>query len=143
VVTAAGSPVHLASALEGIRLILHVLGAAVWVGGQFTVLALLPTVRQLGDDAPKKVAQAFARLMWPAYGLLLLTGFWNIAASDVSGASSTWKAVLMAKVAVVVLAGVAMFLHQAAGSRRATAIWGAIGALSSVAALCLGVFLAG
>ena len=50
---------------------------------------------------------------------------------------------LIVKIAVVAVAGVAVFLHQRATSRRATAVWGAVGALASVAALCLGVFLAG
>jgi putative copper export protein len=133
----------LAPGLDGFRLILHLLAATVWVGGQFTVAGLLPTIRGLGEDAPKKVARAFARLLWPAYGVLVLTGFWNIGAVDAKHASSAWTAVLMVKIAVVVLAGVAVFLHQRATSKTALAVWGAIGALASVAALCLGVFLAG
>jgi putative copper export protein len=133
----------LSPALDGLRLILHVLAATIWVGGQFTVLGLLPTVRTLGDDAPKRVGQALGRLLWPAYAVLVVTGFWNIGALATTHASSAWKAVLMVKIAVVVVAGVGVFLHQRATSRRATAVWGAVGALASVAALALGVFLAG
>ena len=133
----------LSDGLGGFRLILHVLAATVWVGGQFTVAGLLPTIRTLGDDAPKTVARAFGRLLWPAYAVLVVTGFWNISALTVKDASSAWKTVLIVKIVVVVVAGVAVFLHQRATTRRATAIWGAIGALASVAALCLGVFLAG
>jgi hypothetical protein len=51
--------------------------------------------------------------------------------------------VLYVKIGVVALAGAAVYLHQQATSRRATAVWGAIGAVASVAALALGVFLAG
>jgi putative copper export protein len=116
---------------------------AIWVGGQFTVAGLLPTIRTLGEDAPKKVARAFARLLWPAYAVLVVTGFWNIGALAVNHASSTWKTVLVVKIVVVAVAGVAVYLHQRSTSRQALAIWGAIGALASVAALCLGVFLAG
>lgn len=134
---------QLASALTGIRLILHVLGAAVWVGGQFTVLGLLPTVRSLGEDAPKKVAQALPKLLWPAYALLIVTGIWNIMAIDAKSASSAWNAVFGIKMCFVLLAGIGVFLHQRATTKRGTAIWGAVGALSSVAALCLGVFIAG
>jgi putative copper export protein len=133
----------LSDGLGGFRLILHVLAATVWVGGQFTVLGLLPTVRAFGEDAPKAVGRALARLLWPAYAVLVVTGFWNIGSLTVKDASSAWKAVLVAKVAVVVVAGVAVFLHQRATSRRATALWGAVGAVASVVALCLGVFLAG
>ena len=43
-----------------VRLFLHVLAAMVWVGGQLTLLGLLPTVRTLGPDAPTAVARRFA-----------------------------------------------------------------------------------
>ena len=146
----AGNVTHVASTapslsdgLGGFRLILHVLAATIWVGGQFTVVGLLPTVRSFGEDAPKKVGQALGRLLWPAYAVLVITGFWNISALTVKDASSAWKAVLVVKIVVVAVAGVAVFLHQRARTKRGTAIWGAVGALASVTALCLGVFLAG
>jgi putative copper export protein len=142
--TLLGSDVpQLSDSIGGIRLILHVTAAAVWVGGQFTVAGLLPTIRGLGEDAPKKVARAFGRLLWPAYALLVVTGFWNIAALTVKDASSAWKAVLIVKIVVVAIAGVAVFLHQRSTSKVGLAVWGSIGGVASVAALCLGVFLAG
>ena len=134
---------ELSDALGGVRPILHVLAATVWVGGQFTVAGLLPTVRTFGEEAPKKVARALGRLLWPAYAVLVVTGFWNIGALSVSQAGTAWKAVLYVKILVVVLAGVGVYLHQRATTRRGLAVWGAVGALASVAALCLGVFLAG
>lgn len=137
-----GGP-SLSPAVDGIRLILHVLAATIWVGGQFTVAGLLPTVRGLGEDAPKKVARAFARLLWPAYAVLVVTGFWNLGAIHSQQGSSAYKVVLMVKIAVVVVAGVAVYLHQRTTTRRGLAIWGSLGGLASVAALCLGVFLAG
>ena len=150
ILTLTGHPVlfganvpSLSDGLGGFRLILHVFAASVWVGGQFTVVGLLPTVRSFGEEAPKVVGRALGRLLWPAYAVLVVTGFWNIGSLTVKDASSAWKAVLMIKIAVVVVAGVAVFLHQRASSKRATAIWGAVGAVASVAALCLGVFLAG
>ena len=142
--TLLGSDVpQLSDSIGGIRLILHVTAAAIWVGGQFTVAGLLPTIRGLGEDAPKKVARAFGRLLWPAYAVLVVTGFWNIAALTVKDASSAWKAVLIVKIVVVAIAGVAVFLHQRSTSKVGLAVWGAVGALASVIALCLGVFLAG
>ena len=143
VLTVATDVPQLSTGIGGIRLILHVTAAAVWVGGQITVAGLLPTVRGLGDDAPKKVAGAFARIMWPAFAVLVVTGFWNIAALTTKDASAAWKAVLMVKIAVVVIAGVAVFLHQRATSKAGLAVWGSIVGVASVAALCLGVFLAG
>jgi putative copper export protein len=133
----------LSDALGGVRLILHVLAATIWVGGQFTVAGLLPTIRTLGDDAPKQVARALGRLLWPAYAVLVVTGFWNIGSLTVSQASTAWKTVLIVKIVVVVVAGVGVYLHQRATTRRGLAVWGAVGAVASVAALCLGVFLAG
>jgi putative copper export protein len=134
---------QLATGIGGIRLILHVTAAAVWVGGQLTMVGLLPTIRGFGGEAPKLVARAFSRLMWPAFALLVVTGFWNIAALTTKDASAAWKAVLMVKIAVVVVSGIAVFLHQRATSRAGLAVWGSVGGVASIAALCLGVFLAG
>jgi putative copper export protein len=133
---------QLAPAVEGVRLSLHVLAAAIWVGGQVTVAGLLPVTRQLGRDAPRRVASAFARLSWPAYALLLATGVWNVAAVA-RGESATWKVVLGVKIAVVLLAGLAAALHGRARTRAGVAIWGAVTGVSSIAALVMGVLLAG
>ena len=89
------------------------------------------------------MARAFGRLLWPAFAVLVVTGFWNIGAVDISDASTAWKTVLFVKIAVVALAGTGVYLHQQATSRRGRAVWGAVGATASVAALCLGVVLAG
>jgi putative copper export protein len=139
---AANTP-SLSPALNAVRLTLHVLAATIWVGGQFTAAGLLPTVRGLSPDAPKQVARALARLLWPAYAVLIITGLWNISSFDLTGAPSAWTAVLSVKIAVVVVAGVAVFLHQRATTKAALAVWGSIGATASVAALVLGVMLAG
>ena len=133
---------RLAGALDGLRLSLHVLAAAVWVGGQVTLAGLVPAARTVGPDAPRTLARAFARLQWPAYAVLLATGVWNVGAVG-SGAHGAWQAVLGAKIAVVLLAGLAAGLHTRARSRRALAVWGAVAGTSSVAALVMGVFLAG
>ncbi len=133
----------LAPALETIRLTLHVLAASVWVGGQIVMTGLVGPARGLGAEAPKTLARAFARLAWPAYLLLLVTGVWNISAVGYSNMDSAWKAVLMAKILVVVLAGVGVLLHQRATTRRGLAVWGSVGGLASVAALVMGILLAG
>ena len=91
----------LAPALDTIRLTLHVLAASVWVGGQIVMVGLVGPARQLGADAPKTLARAFARLAWPAFGVLVLTGIWNVTAVHYSSQDSAWKAVLMAKIVVV------------------------------------------
>ncbi len=130
-------------ALDAVRLSLHVLAATIWVGGQFTLAGLVGTARRLGPEAPKALAGAFARLSWPAYAVLVLTGLWNIAATHPSTQSGLWQAVLGVKVGVVALAGLAAWAHSRSRHPRGTAAWGALSGLSSLAALVLGVVLAG
>ena len=132
-----------APALEAVRLSLHVLAATIWVGGQFTLAGLVPTLRSLGPDAPRTVARAFSRLLWPAFGVLVLTGIWNIQADHTSGQGHVWNAVLGAKIAVVLLSGVAAAVHQRARSPKALAVSGGISGLAALGALVLGVVLAG
>jgi len=138
----ASCPAVLAPAVDGIRLTLHVLAAAVWVGGQLTVAGLLGTVRQLGDEAPRKIARAFGRLSWPAYAVLLGTGVWNVAAAG-GNQRPAWKAVLWAKIAVALLAGLTAWLHSRSTGRAGLAVWGSVAGAASIAALVMGVFLAG
>jgi len=132
----------LAPALDGIRASIHVAAAAVWVGGQMTLAGLLSTVRRLGTDAPRRLARAFARLQWPAYAVLVITGLWNVSAVH-AGQPRAWQVVLGIKIVVVATAGLAAWLHSRATTRTALATWGAVTSLSSVAALVMGVFLAG
>ncbi len=134
---------QLSPTLDAVRLSLHVLAAAVWVGGQIVMTGLIGPARKLGSDAPKALARAFAAMAWPAFAVLVVTGIWNISAVGYSSASSTWKAVLMAKVLVVVIAGVATFLHQRATTRSQLAVWGSVAGTASVVALVMGVFLVG
>lgn len=133
---------QVAPAIEGVRLSLHVLAAALWVGGQLTVAGLLPTVRRLGDDAPRRTANAFARLSWPAYAVLIATGVWNVA-TIADGQSTAWQVLLGVKVGVVVAAGLGAWLHARAKQKKWLGIWGGVTGLASVAALVMGVFLAG
>ena len=133
---------QLAPAIEGVRLSLHVLAATIWVGGQLTVAGLLPMVRRLGADAPRRLARSFARLSWPAYAVLLATGIWNVVAVA-GGQPTTWQVLLGVKIGLVVVAGVAAWLHPRATSPTWLGVWGAVTGLASVAALVMGVFLAG
>jgi putative copper export protein len=119
----------LAPALDGIRVSIHVLAAAVWVGGQLTLAGLVPTARGLGDGAARALAQAFARIQWPAYAVLVITGLWNISATH-AGQPRAWQVVLGVKIAVVLVAGVAAWLHSRAGTKAGLAAWGAITALA-------------
>ena len=133
----------LAPALDTVRLTLHVLAATVWVGGQIVMTGLIGPARQIGGDAPKILARAFARMAWPAFLVLIATGIWNVTAVHYSSQSSAWKAVLMAKIVVVIVAGVATGLHQRATTKGQLALWGSVAGTTSVAALVMGILLAG
>ncbi|MBW4030165.1 MAG: hypothetical protein HIU57_05735 [Acidobacteria bacterium] len=133
----------LASAPTVVRLSLHVLGASVWLGGQLVVAGLLPTLRSMGEDAPRKVAAAFARVSWPAFWLLVITGLWNYAAVHGASQSSAWNAVFLIKMLCVVAAGIGAYLHTRATTPRRRGVFAGVGALATVAAMVLGVALAG
>jgi putative copper export protein len=128
--------------LHTVRLYLHVLAATVWVGGQLTLAGLVPGLRALGPDAPRTVARRFNRIAWPAYGVLVLTGVWNIDAVH-----STWRGAygrtLMLKIAVVAVSGLSAWLHTASRTPKGLALWGALTGVSALGALFLGVMLHG
>ena len=48
--------------LDSIRVFLHLLGVAGWVGGQIVMVSLLPLLRSLGPDVPRIAAVRFARV---------------------------------------------------------------------------------
>jgi putative copper export protein len=130
------SPVN----LETLRLFLHVLAATVWVGGQITLAAVVPALRSAGADVPKAAANAFNRVAWPAFGILVLTGVWNVAAEGDKGPA--YQHTLMLKYALVVGSGVTAYLHTRAASRQAMAVFGALTGLTALAALFVGIMLA-
>jgi putative copper export protein len=132
----------LASALDSVRIFLHVLSATVWVGGQLTLAALVPVLRAVDPTLPKKAARAFNKVAWPAFGLLVLTGIWNVVRIP-TDATTNYHTVLAIKITVVALSGVAAYLHSKAKGTPALAIWGALSGLSALGATYLGALLAG
>lgn len=128
--------------MQDVLLVLHVLAATVWVGGQLTLAGLVPGLRQVAADAPKAAARRFNLIAWPAYAVLVFTGIWNITAVKPSW-SSEYGVTLFVKILVVALSGVAAFLHARATSRTALAVFGALSGIAAIAALFLGILLAG
>ena len=129
--------------VDTVRLFLHVIAAAVWVGGQFAVAGLLGTVRAIDPDAPRAVARAFARVAWPAYGVLVLTGIWNLLEVDVGDQTDAYLLTLAVKVLVVLVSGAAAAAHALSRSRAVLAAGGALAGVSALAAVFFGVMLAG
>jgi putative copper export protein len=134
----------LAVSWDTIRLFLHVLAATIWVGGQLTLAALVPVLRRFGADALGAAARRFNQVAWAAFGVLIVTGIWNIVAvrSQISH-SASYRTTLIVKLAVVVVSGVTAALHVRSRTARSRAVFGALTGLSALAALFLGVLLAG
>jgi len=127
---------------DQLRVILHILGVTVWLGGQIVMLGLLPTLRKLGGDVPKQVAAAFGRVSWPAFGLVVVTGIWNILAIDLGNVSTGYNMAFGIKMLLVVATGVAAFVHQNTDKASIRGMTGALGFVAAVAAFVLGIGMA-
>lgn len=127
---------------DTIRLFLHVLAATIWVGGQVTLAVLVPVLRGAGADIPRVAARRFSQVAWPAFFVLVITGIWNIAAvrSQISG---RYEVTLVVKLIVVLISGISAVLHGPARTPASLAIFGALTGASALAALLLGIMLAG
>ena len=126
--------------LDTVRLFLHLTAATVWVGGQIIFVRLLPALRAAGADVPRLVAARYNRITWPAFGILLLTGIWNLLA-EAEPYTGPYAGTLTVKLGAVGLTGVAAFVHTRVSGRAARATWGALAGLSALVALLLGVVL--
>ena len=124
------------------RLFLHVLAATVWVGGQLTLAALIPVLRSAGSDLPRLAARRFNRIGWPAYGVLIITGAWNVVAER-DRLHGHFAATLAVKIAVVALSGVLAYWHTRVAGASRIALLGAFSGLFAITALFLGILLAG
>lgn len=134
----------LAVSWDTVRLFLHVLAATIWVGGQLVLAALVPVLRRIGAEVPRAAARRFNWVAWTAFAVLIATGAWNIAAvSGQVGHSSGYRVTLIVKLVVVAISGIAAALHARARSAAGLAVFGALTGLSALAALFLGVLLAG
>lgn len=129
----------LSPSLDTLRVLLHLLGAAVWVGGQIVLAGVVSGLRAEHRGALPVVARSFARTAWPAYAVVVLTGMWSLAVTDVASTSTAYQITLLLKVAVALVSGAAAVVHSVGTSRTAKAVGGAIGSLGAVAALALGV----
>jgi putative copper export protein len=132
----------LAVSWDTVRLFLHVLAATIWVGGQLTLAALVPVLRRMGANVTAGAARRFNQVAWPAFAVLVITGIWNIIAvrPQIHG---SYETTLIVKLVVVVISGIAAALHARAKSAAGLALFGALTGVSALAALFLGVLLAG
>ncbi|MDG2028182.1 MAG: CopD family protein [Acidimicrobiales bacterium] len=127
--------------IDTLRITLHLLAACVWVGGQIVLAALVPVLREIGDDAPRKAANRFGRVAWPFFALAVITGVWNLLEIDVGDRSTAYHVTLAVKLLVVAAAGTASAVHSLTPSPAIRGITGAVGLFGSLAALVFGVML--
>jgi putative copper export protein len=127
--------------LDTIRNFVHLLAVAIWVGGQIVVAGIVPALRRTHPDATKVVAQAFARVAWPAFGVTVVTGVWGLAVIDVTSTSSAWQVTLLLKIALAIASGAAAAAHATGTSRAMIAAGGALGLLTALGATLTGVML--
>ena len=128
--------------LDSFRIFLHVLAVAVWVGGQIVLAGLVPTIRTSAPDALPKVAQAFARVAWPAMIVIVFTGMWGLSASSTSESDTAYMVTFALKMVMVFIAVAATVVHSQGSSKAAKAIGGALGLLGSLLAAYAGILLA-
>ena len=127
--------------VDSIRIFLHLLGVAGWIGGQMLMVGLLPLLRSLGPDAPRLAAARFARVAWPCFGLAIATGLWSLLAVDLAGRDTGYLTALLVKLLLVGLSGAAAAIHSATKSPALRGATGALGGLAALGALFAGAVL--
>jgi putative copper export protein len=128
--------------LDSLRIFLHVLAVAVWVGGQIVLAGLVPAIRSSAPEALPKVAQAFARVAWPAMIVIVFTGMWGLSSSSASDSDTAYMVTFAVKMVMVFIAVAATVVHSQGSSKAAKAIGGALGLLGSLLAAYAGILMA-
>ncbi len=105
------------------------------------MMALLPLLRSLGDDVPKRAARQFGRVAWPFFGLVVATGIWSLLVIDASAQTTGYNATLGIKMLLVAISGSASFAHSSTSSRVVRGATGAGSFLAGLAAFYCGVLL--
>lgn len=91
---------------------LHLVAAAVWVGGLITLGALVMAVRRAGAEREvlRAMARQFGRLSWTAMAVAVITGVIQIGSRDLG--NNDYAVKLLIKLTLVgVAAGLTLF-HQ-------------------------------
>ena len=110
--------------LDGVLRFIHLVAAAVWVGGLLTLGALVPAVRRNGGsiEVLRGMARQFGRLSWAAMGVSVITGVWQVERLDIDWSTGS----LSRKLALVGAAIGLAALHQFTTKRTSPALRGAI-----------------
>jgi putative copper export protein len=134
---------------------LHIVAATVWIGGQITIAALLPLLRGQ-PELLERGARRFQRIAWIAFGLLVVTGIWNIHNAGITLHEMQADArgrTLVLKLGFVASSGAAAAAHalvvapraartSSGGLRASSATLGSVSLLAAVLAALYGVVIA-
>ena len=126
---------------DSIRLFLHVLSASVWVGGQIVLGGLVPKLRQVAPESLKVAANAFARIAWPAFAVVVVTGMWSILDIKVGDMSTEYQITMFVHVLLAMAAAMFVVIHSIGQTKLALALGGALGLLTSLGAMFVGILL--
>ncbi|MFM1751095.1 MAG: hypothetical protein RL119_57 [Actinomycetota bacterium] len=124
-----------------LRLFLHVLAASIWVGGQIVLAGLVPSLRRHAPNSTKVAARAFNKVAWPAFVVLVVTGIWNLLAVEVGDTTWEYQITVMLHILLTAIAGMSAAVHAVGRSTLALAVGGALGLLSSLGAMFVGLVL--
>ncbi|MGI9609501.1 MAG: hypothetical protein ACR2NL_04315 [Acidimicrobiia bacterium] len=132
----------LAPSFDSLRIFLHILAAGIWVGGQIVVAGAVPGVRKSsGSAGTKSLANGFARVAWPAFGLALITGMWSLFTRE-GDSSSAYGMTFGIKFLFYIAAGASAVAHARSTKGPVIAATGAMGLLFSLIVMFLGSVLA-
>lgn len=127
---------------QSLRVALHLLGVSVWIGGQLVLAGIVPALRAHTPAATAVVARGFARLAWPMFLLVVITGVWGFAEVDPASRSSQYVATFGIKMFLVGATAISALVHSQGQSKVAKAVGGALGLITALAAAYLGILLA-
>jgi uncharacterized membrane protein len=114
---------------------LHLVAAAIWLGGMITLAVLVGVLRRAGVERAVIVAAArgFARISWPALAVAIATGL-----SQVHMLALPWTyRALQIKVALVAVTAVVALVHVRFARRLGPAARGGLEATLLLLALAL------
>jgi putative copper export protein len=133
----------------------HLVAACIWIGGQVTVAAIIPLLRDQRELA-RRVGRRYQAVAWPAFAVLIVTGVVNVGNGGLHWSQlldSSAGRTLVVKLVLVALSGLAAGVHSflqaprrghaSDGSAVGSAVLGSISLVAALLAALYGVAIAG
>jgi len=115
---------------------IHLVAAAVWLGGLITLAATVVALRKAGAERPllQAAARQFAWVSWTAMGVAVVTGIWQVFELHMSWVYGR----LHIKIGLVALTVIIVLAHQLTAKRSSPAVRGLVETL--ILLTSLGIF---